>query len=81
MMHPDKTVKKKKRVWYDSATLEYGPECLIIPLPTRKNVVEMKSGRNLVVSFSLSRKVFSLQKVLWWAGQVGLCVDLADHKK
>ena len=57
-MHPDKTVKKKKRVWYGSATLEYGPECLIIPLPTRKIVVEMKRGRNLVVSFSFSRKLF-----------------------
>ena len=57
-MHPDQTVKKKKMVLYDSATLEYGPECLIIPLPTRKNVVEMKSGRAFVVSFSFSRKDF-----------------------
>ena len=45
-----------------SAILVYGPECLIVPLATRKKVVEMKRGKTLAINDSFLKKSAPLKR-------------------
>ena len=57
-MLPAQIDRKKAKVGKVDATLAYGPECLMIPQPTRKKAVEAKRGMYLRVSRSFCGKDF-----------------------